>query len=117
VKKLRILLADDHALVRRGARALLNSRHGWRVVGEAANGCEAVQKTIQLEPDVAVLDISMPELNGVEAVCQIRELVADRRDECGGLNWSDTKDGHEPPAGFVLMSGLLDQRIGLLFCS
>jgi DNA-binding NarL/FixJ family response regulator len=75
VEKLRILLADDHGLVRRGARTLLQSRHGWKVVGEAANGREAVEKAVKLKPDVAILDISMPEQDGIEAVRQIREAV------------------------------------------
>jgi DNA-binding NarL/FixJ family response regulator len=79
VKKLRILVADDHGLVRRGARALLHSRRGWRVVGEAANGREAVQKAIELKPDVAVVDIGMPELDGVEVTRQIREAVPDAK--------------------------------------
>jgi two-component system response regulator NreC len=73
VKKLRILIADDHGLVRRGARELLNSRPGWTVVGEAVNGREAVKKAVELKPDVAVIDIGMPELDGVEAARQIRE--------------------------------------------
>jgi DNA-binding NarL/FixJ family response regulator len=75
VKKLRILIADDHGLVRRGARTLLQARHGWRVVGEAENGRAAVEKAIKLKPDVAIVDISMPELDGVEATRQIREAV------------------------------------------
>jgi DNA-binding NarL/FixJ family response regulator len=75
VKKLRILLADDHALVRQGARVVLQARHGWRVVGEAVNGREAVEKAIELKPDVAVVDIGMPELDGVEVARQIREGV------------------------------------------
>jgi DNA-binding NarL/FixJ family response regulator len=75
VKKLRILIADDHALVRQGARLVLQAREGWRVVGEAANGREAVQKAIELKPDVAVVDIGMPELDGVEVARQIREGV------------------------------------------
>ena len=75
MKKLRILVADDHGLVRRGARALLQARHGWRVVGEAANGREAVENTIKLKPDVAVVDITMPEMDGVEVTRQIREAV------------------------------------------
>jgi two-component system response regulator NreC len=77
VKKLRILIADDHGLVRRGARAILDSRNGWRVVGEAVDGREAVQKAIHLKPDVAVVDIGMPELDGVEVARQIREAVPD----------------------------------------
>ena len=79
MRKLRILVADDHGLVRRGARALLQSRRGWKVVGEAANGREAVQKAIELKPDVAIVDIGMPELDGVEATRQIREAVPDTK--------------------------------------
>jgi DNA-binding NarL/FixJ family response regulator len=79
MKQLRILIADDHGLVRRGARAVLRSRRGWRVVGEAANGREAVQKAKELKPDVAVVDIGMPELDGVEVTRQIRETVPDTK--------------------------------------
>ena len=61
--------------MRRGARAILHSRHGWRVVGEAANGREALEKAIKLKRDVAVVDIGMPELDGVEVVRQIRAAV------------------------------------------
>ncbi|HET8926119.1 MAG TPA: response regulator transcription factor [Candidatus Acidoferrum sp.] len=75
MRKLRILLADDHALIRRGARALLQGRPGWKVVGEAADGTEALEKAKQLKPDVAIVDISMPELDGVQATRQIREAV------------------------------------------
>jgi DNA-binding NarL/FixJ family response regulator len=75
VKKLRILVADDHGLVRRGIREVLSSRPGWRVVGEAANGREAVAKAIELEPDVAVVDVHMHELDGIEAARQIRKAV------------------------------------------
>jgi DNA-binding NarL/FixJ family response regulator len=70
----RILVADDHPVVRTGLRALLESRSGWQVCAEAANGREAVEKARQLTPDVAVLDIGMPLLNGVEATRQIRKL-------------------------------------------
>ena len=77
MKNLRILIADDHGLVRRGARAVLRSRRGWRVVGEATNGREAVQKAIELKPDVAVVDIGMPELDGIEVTRQMREAIPD----------------------------------------
>ena len=70
----RILIADDHQVVRTGLRALLESKSGWQVCAEAANGREAVEKAGQLKPDVAVLDIGMPLLNGVEATRQIRKL-------------------------------------------
>lgn len=71
---LRILVADDHHVVRTGLRALLESKTGWRVCAEAANGREAVEKANEFRPDVAVLDIGMPLLNGVEATRQIRKV-------------------------------------------
>src|SRR6266436_963908 len=67
----RILIADDHQVVRTGLRALLESKTGWQVCAEASNGREAVEKAGQLKPDVAVLDIGMPLLNGVEATSLI----------------------------------------------
>lgn len=72
---LRVLIADDHDLIRRGVRDLLAARSGWQVVGEACNGTEAVRKAVSLKPDVAILDFSMPELNGPEAAAQIAEKV------------------------------------------
>jgi|SRR5690348_2610929 DNA-binding NarL/FixJ family response regulator len=71
---LRILVADDHQVVRAGLRALLESKAGWQVCAEAANGREAVEKASGLQPDVVVLDIGMPLLNGVEATRQIRKV-------------------------------------------
>jgi len=71
---LRILVADDHQVVRTGLRTLLESKAGWQVCAEAANGREAVEKAGELQPDVAVLDIGMPLLNGVEATRQIRKV-------------------------------------------
>ena len=71
---LRILVADDHQVVRTGLRTLLESKAGWQVCAEAANGREAVEKAGELHPDVAVLDIGMPLLNGMEATRQIRKV-------------------------------------------
>jgi DNA-binding NarL/FixJ family response regulator len=71
--KLRILVADDHEVVRRGLITLLQSHEGWEVCGEAADGREAVEKAKQLEPDVVVLDIGMPNLNGLAATRQLVE--------------------------------------------
>ncbi len=70
--KLRIFLGDDHTLVRQGIRRILEGRPDWTVVAEAGDGREAVRQTIELEPDVAVLDIGMPLLNGIEATRQIK---------------------------------------------
>jgi DNA-binding NarL/FixJ family response regulator len=71
----RILIADDHEVVRQGVRAVLEGQPGWVVCGEASTGREAVTRAIDLRPDVVVLDVSMPELNGLEATRQIRRAV------------------------------------------
>ena len=73
--QLRVLIADDHDLIRRGVRDLLAARSGWQVVGEACNGTDAVRKAVSLKPDIAILDFSMPELNGPGAAAQIAEKV------------------------------------------
>jgi DNA-binding NarL/FixJ family response regulator len=78
MKPVRILIADDHEVVRQGVRAVLEGQAGWVVCGEASTGREAVAKAIALRPDVVVLDISMPELNGLEATRQIRHAVPAR---------------------------------------
>ena len=75
MKPLRILIADDHDIVREGLRSLLSAQPGWEVCGEAANGREAVAQARQLGPDVAILDFSMPELNGLDAARQIRKSL------------------------------------------
>lgn len=69
---LRILIADDHDVVRRGVRAQLMQRREWQTCAEASDGREAVKLCRELKPDVVVMDLSMPELNGVEATRQIR---------------------------------------------
>src|SRR5512146_2048148 len=68
---LRILLGDDHTIVRHGLRKILEEPQDWRVVAEAGDGREAVRQALELRPDVAVLDIKMPLLNGIEATRQI----------------------------------------------
>ncbi len=70
---LQILLADDHPVVRKGLRALLGAHAGWQVCGEAMNGRDAVEKVNQLKPDVLVLDLNMPELNGIEVTRHVRK--------------------------------------------
>jgi DNA-binding NarL/FixJ family response regulator len=69
--KLRILLADDHEIVRRGLRALLEKHEGWEVCGEASDGREAIEKALQLNPDVVIVDIGMPNLNGLDTTRQL----------------------------------------------
>jgi DNA-binding NarL/FixJ family response regulator len=67
MKKIRILLADDHVMVRQGFRMILAAQPDMEIVGEAGNGREAVELAEQLHPDVAVMDVAMPEMNGIEA--------------------------------------------------
>ncbi len=74
-KKIRILIADDHDIVRRGMRPLIESEWGWEICGEARDGREAVTLAEELKPDVVVLDVAMPEINGVEVARQIKRLL------------------------------------------
>ncbi len=69
-----LLVADDHEVVRRGIRALIQEQPGWRIAAEANDGRDAVTKANQFQPDVAILDITMPSLNGLDAAKQIAEL-------------------------------------------
>jgi DNA-binding NarL/FixJ family response regulator len=71
VTPLRILIVDDHAVVRRGVRSLLESQPGWEIAAEATTGREAVDLARQLQPDIVVMDLSLPELNGLDATRQI----------------------------------------------
>jgi two-component system, NarL family, response regulator NreC len=73
-RKIRVLLVDDHAVLRAGLRALINAESDMEVVGEAGNGEEAIARTRELRPDVVVMDIAMPRLNGLEATKKIVEL-------------------------------------------
>ncbi len=75
IKEPRILIADDHDIVRDGLRALLQTQKGWAVCDEAATGREAVEMALRHKPDVVVLDFSMPDLNGLDAACQIRKAL------------------------------------------
>jgi DNA-binding NarL/FixJ family response regulator len=74
VKPLNILIVDDHPVVRKGLRALVESRRGWQVCGEAANGRDAIARARAQRPDVAIVDIGMPGLGGIEATRRIRKV-------------------------------------------
>ena len=76
-KKIRILLADDHAIVRQGFRLILTQQQDMEVVGEAGDGEQAVRLTIELNPDLVIMDIAMPQVNGVEATRLLRENCPD----------------------------------------
>ena len=69
--RVRVLIVDDHEVMRLGIRNLLELRPGWSVCAEANNGQEAVEKTLQYRPDVIIMDITMPVMNGLEAASQI----------------------------------------------
>jgi DNA-binding NarL/FixJ family response regulator len=79
MSKLRILIADDHELVRRGIRGILRARRDWKVIDEAADGREALDKVRKLQPDLVIIDIGMPHLDGLEATRQIAEAAPKTR--------------------------------------
>ena len=72
-ESIHVLIADDHAVVREGLRTLINIEPDMEVIGEAGDGCEAVQQALQLEPDVILLDMVMPRQNGLTAIAAIKE--------------------------------------------
>jgi DNA-binding NarL/FixJ family response regulator len=75
IVRLRILIADDNEVVRLGVRTLLLSKRDWEACGEATNGREAISKVSELSPDVVILDLSMPVMNGFEAAAEIRRIA------------------------------------------
>lgn len=86
---IRILLADDHDLIRRGVKELLESHQGWQVVGEANTGWEAVRKAAELRPNIAIVDITMPQLNGLEASRRIRKASSRTEILIFSMHYSD----------------------------
>ena len=78
-KPIRILIADDHAVVRRGLRSLIQTEKDLLVIGEASNGIEAVESTLRLKPDVVIMDLIMPEKSGAEAIAEIMAQIPETR--------------------------------------
>src|ERR1700691_3187314 len=72
---IKVLIADDHDLMRRGIKSIIDTKKGWEICGEAQTGVQAVAKAKELKPDVAILDIGMPDLNGLEAAKRIRKVL------------------------------------------
>ena len=89
MKELRILIADDHDLMRRGLKSVVESHPGWVVVDEAHTGREAITKAEKIKPDIVILDISMPELNGIEAARGIRKASPNSEILILSLHYSD----------------------------
>ena len=98
---IRILVVDDHAVVREGLRTFLGLQEGFEIVGEAADGDEAIEQAARLEPDVILMDLVMPKLDGVSAMRELRRTWAAR-----------SSDGRvHPPRVIVLTSFLDDDRL------
>ena len=104
---MRILVADDHDLVRVGLKQLLTARHGWEICAEARNGDEAVTLSTKHKPDVIVMDIGMPQLNGLEATRKICKMLPGTRIVILTMHFSDelVRDIIEAGArGYILKS-------------
>lgn len=108
-RKLRLLIADDHATVRRGILGILGARRSWKIVAEAGDGREAVQKAHQFQPDVVIMDVTMPNMDGLEAMLQIRETTPGSKVLVLTMHESSQmlrRVLHAGASGFVLKSDL-----------
>src|SRR5882724_8251813 len=77
--KMNILLADDHTILRAGLKMMLNAQPDMEVIGEAQDGRQAIQEVQRLQPDIVLMDITMPDINGIEATRQIKRMLPDVR--------------------------------------
>jgi two-component system response regulator NreC len=114
VKKLRILLADDHALLRTGVRGVLENNEAWKIVGEAGKGLEAIEKAKTLKPDLVIVDISLPDIDGLQVARQIRETIPTAKVLVLTMHESDQIVRRAIDAGahgFVLKSDLTDRLV------
>jgi DNA-binding NarL/FixJ family response regulator len=114
VSELRVLLGDDHAVLRQGLRKILEDRRDWRVVAEAGNGRDAVREALELKPEVAVLDIGMPILNGIEATRQIARRAPNVRVVILSMHSDQayvTQAVHAGARGYVLKDSAGDELI------
>jgi two-component system nitrate/nitrite response regulator NarL len=100
---------DDHEIVRIGVRLLLSDRDNWEVCGEARNGFEAVEKVAELSPDIVILDLTMPVLNGLDAAKQIREIAPSTRIVFFSIHEMPTAAGLVGADGFVSKSLAAEQ--------
>lgn len=113
-KKTRILIADDHAIILRGLRPLLESEWGWEICGEACDGDEALALALELKPDVVVLDVLMPKINGVDLTRMIKQALPDT--EILAFTGADSEDLVRQlfaagALGYVLKSDAITQLI------
>jgi CheY-like chemotaxis protein len=115
VGNLRVLVADDHGLARKGVRALLEEQPGWEIVAEASNGREAVEKAKLLQPDVTILDLSMPELNGLEAAREILKSVPTKI-LILTIHEADPLDQANPRSGSARIRAEIGRRAGSGIC-
>lgn len=113
---IKVLLADDHAIVRSGIKLLINSQSDMQVVSEAADGTEAVQKALEDKPDIVIMDLNMPEKNGLIATQQIKEQIKDDKLRVIILTMHDEKQYvsralQAGASGFVLKSHNVNELI------
>jgi DNA-binding NarL/FixJ family response regulator len=101
MKLLSILVADDHEVVRRGIRALLEARPEWRICGEASNGVEVVERARRLRPDLVLLDLAMPGMDGLEAISRLLEACPGTKILVLTMNDSGEVASHALAAGAI----------------